>query len=79
MEEPPVPPCHSTRSSAPPPYAPQYSEYGFIIMTEEEEEEEKLARLDKRLVSNVDFDEQDLNLLGFDMDIYYMLGHQGWV
>jgi hypothetical protein len=45
----------------------------------EEEEEEKLARLDKRLVSNVDFDEQDLNLLGFDMDIYYMLGHQGWV
>jgi hypothetical protein len=54
-EEPPVPPRHSTRSSAPPPYALRYSEYGFIIMTEEEEK--KLARLEKRLVENVDFDD----------------------
>jgi hypothetical protein len=43
MEEPPVRPLHSTRSSAPPPYAPQYSE-GYVIMTEEEEK--KLARLE---------------------------------
>jgi hypothetical protein len=74
-EEPPVPPCRSTRSSAPPPYAPRYSTYGFIIMTDEEEE--KLTRLEKRLVANVDFDDQALNLLGFGTDIYYMLGHLG--
>jgi hypothetical protein len=55
-EDPPVPPHRSTRSSAPPPYAPRYSEYGFIIISEEEEEEEKLAPLEKRLVANVDFD-----------------------
>jgi hypothetical protein len=42
-----------------------------------EEEEKKLARLEKRLVANVDFDDQDLNLLGFSTDIYYMLGHLG--
>jgi hypothetical protein len=44
-----------------------------------EEEEKKLARLEKRLVANVDFDDQALNLLGFGRDIYYMLGHLGWV
>jgi hypothetical protein len=44
-----------------------------------EEEEKKLARLEKRLVSNVDFNDQALNILGFDTDIYYMLGHLGWV
>jgi hypothetical protein len=43
------------------------------------EEEKKLARLEKRLVANIDFDDQALNLLGFSTDIYYMLGHQGWV
>jgi hypothetical protein len=43
-----------------------------------EEEEEKLARLN-RLVANVDSDDQALQLLGFDTDIYYMLGHQGGV
>jgi hypothetical protein len=32
MEEPPAPPHRSTRSSTPPPYTPQYSAYGFIIM-----------------------------------------------
>jgi hypothetical protein len=44
-----------------------------------EEEKKKLSRLEKRLVANVDFDNQDLNALGFDTDIYYMLGHLGWV
>jgi hypothetical protein len=44
-----------------------------------EEEEEKLRRLDKRLVANVDFDDQALNSLGFGMNIYYMLGHLGWM
>jgi hypothetical protein len=46
---------------------------------EEEEEEEKLTRLEKRLVANVDFDDQALQVLGFHTDIYYMLGHLGWV
>jgi hypothetical protein len=40
-----------------------------------EEEEKKLARLEKSLVANVDFNDQALNLLGFGMHIYYMLGH----
>jgi hypothetical protein len=44
-----------------------------------EEEEKKLSRLDKRLVASVDFDDQALNSLGFGMDIYYMLGHLGWM
>jgi hypothetical protein len=62
MEEPPVPPRRSTRSSAPPPYTPRYSAYGFIIISEEEER--KFARLEKRLVANVDFNDQALNSLG---------------
>jgi hypothetical protein len=44
-----------------------------------EEEEKKLSRLEKRLVANVDFDDKALNYLGFGTDIYYMLGHLGWV
>jgi hypothetical protein len=44
-----------------------------------EEEEKKLARLEKRLVTNVDFDDQTLNLLGFSTNIYYMLEHLGWM
>jgi hypothetical protein len=44
-----------------------------------EEEEKKLSRLEKRLVANVNFDDQALNALGFGMVIYYMLGHLGWV
>jgi hypothetical protein len=44
-----------------------------------EEEEKKLARLEMRLVENVDFDDQAFNLLDFGTDIYYMLGHLGWV
>jgi hypothetical protein len=43
------------------------------------EEEKTLTRFEKWLVANVDFDDQALNLLGFGMDIYYMLGHLGWV
>jgi hypothetical protein len=68
MEEPPVPPRRSTHSTAPPPYTPQYSSYGFIILSEEEEK--KLSRLEKRLVANVDFDDQALKYLGFSTDIY---------
>jgi hypothetical protein len=45
----------------------------------EEEEEEKLSRLEKRLVANVNFNDQALNSLGFGTDIYYMLGQLGWV
>jgi hypothetical protein len=44
-----------------------------------EEEEKKLSRLEKRLVANVDFDDQALNYLGFGSDIYYMLGLLGCV
>jgi hypothetical protein len=44
-----------------------------------EEEEKKLSHLEKRLVVNVDFDDQALNSLGFGIDVYYMLGHLGWV
>jgi hypothetical protein len=75
MEKPSVPPRRSTRSSAPPPYTPRYSSYGFIILSEEEEK--KLSRLEKRLVANVDFDDHTLNALGFGTNIYYMLGHLG--
>jgi hypothetical protein len=78
MEEPPVRPRFSARSSAPPPYNLRYSKYGFIIKTEEEEEE-KLTRLEKRFVANVDFDDQALQVLVFHTDIYYLLGNLGWV
>jgi hypothetical protein len=44
-----------------------------------EEEEKNISRLEKRIVPNVDFDDQALNSLGFGTDIYYMLGHLGWV
>jgi hypothetical protein len=44
-----------------------------------EEEEKRLSRLEKRLVPNVEFDNQALYYLGFGTDIYYMLGHLGWV
>jgi hypothetical protein len=44
-----------------------------------EEEEKKLAHLEKSLVANVDFDDQALQVLGFHTNIYYMLGHLGWV
>jgi hypothetical protein len=67
------PPRRSTRSSAPPPYTLWYFENGFSITTEEEEK--KLTCLEKRLVANVDFDDQALQVLDFHTDIYYMLGH----
>jgi hypothetical protein len=38
-----------------------------------EEEKKKLARLEKSLVANVEFDDQALNSLGFGTDIYYTL------
>jgi hypothetical protein len=41
--------------------------------------EEEAHFLEKRLVTNVDFDDQALHILGFGMDIYYMLGHLGLV
>jgi hypothetical protein len=44
-----------------------------------EKGEKRLAHLEKRLVANVDFDDEALNLLGLGMNIYYMLGHLGWV
>jgi hypothetical protein len=44
-----------------------------------EEEEKKLSCLEKRLVPNIEFDDQALNYLGFGTDIYYMLDHLGWV
>jgi hypothetical protein len=44
-----------------------------------EEEKKKLSRLEKRLVANADFDDKALNTLGFSTDIYYILGHLGWV
>jgi hypothetical protein len=43
------------------------------------EEEKKLTRLERRLVANVDFDDQALQVSGFHMDIYYMMGQLGWV
>jgi hypothetical protein len=76
-EDPPVTPHRSTHSSASPPYTLRYSAYGFIILSEEEEK--KLSRNEKRLVENVDFNDQALNALGFGTDIYYMLGHLGCV
>jgi hypothetical protein len=42
-------------------------------------EEERLSRLEKRLVPNVEFDDQALFILGFGTDVYYLLGHLGWV
>jgi hypothetical protein len=43
------------------------------------EEEERLSNLEKRLVPNVEFDDQALYTLGFGTDIYYMLGHLAWM
>jgi hypothetical protein len=48
-------------------------------MTEEEKEKKKLTCLEKRLVANVNFDDQALQVLGFHTDIYYMFGNLGWV
>jgi hypothetical protein len=42
-------------------------------------EEEKFIRLEKRLVANVEFDDQGLQMLGFHTEIYYLLGNLGLV
>ncbi|XP_025805305.1 uncharacterized protein LOC112884166 [Panicum hallii] len=76
-KEPPVPPRHSTRSSAPPPYEPKRSKHGFMIKLVEEEE--RLGHLEGRMVANVDFDNGALQVLGFYMDIYQILSNLGWV
>jgi hypothetical protein len=39
-----------------------------------DEEEKNLYRLEKRLVANVNFDDQALNSLGFGTDIYHLVG-----
>jgi hypothetical protein len=39
-----------------------------------EEEEKNISRLEKRIVPNVDFDDQALNSLGFGTDIYICWG-----
>jgi hypothetical protein len=43
------------------------------------EEEKKLSCPEKRLVANIDYDDQALNYLDFGTNIHYMLGHLGWV
>ena len=43
-----------------------------------DEEEEKLGCLEKRVVPNVDFDDDALQVLGFSPDIYQMMNHLGW-
>jgi hypothetical protein len=40
-----------------------------------EEKEEKLALLEKRLVANVDFDHQALQVLGFSYGYLLHVGH----
>jgi hypothetical protein len=37
------------------------------------------SRLEKRLVPNIEFDDQALYYLGFSTNIYHMLAHLGWV
>jgi hypothetical protein len=41
------------------------------------DEEKKLSHLEKRLVANVNFDDQALHILGFGTDIYYVSGYLG--
>jgi hypothetical protein len=41
--------------------------------------EERLIHLEKWLVANVDFDDHTLQVLGFQPDIYQLLGNLGWV
>jgi hypothetical protein len=43
------------------------------------EEEERLVRLEKRLVPNVDFDDNALQVLRFYSDNYQILSNHGWV
>ena len=73
---PPLPPRRTTRSTAPPPYTPKISEYGFTILSKEEEE--RLKHLKGRLRPNHDFDDDALKSLGFYNDIYHLLENLGW-
>jgi hypothetical protein len=43
------------------------------------EEEERLVCLEKKLVPNVDFDDNALQVLGFYWDNYQILSNLGWV
>ena len=72
----PPPPRRSTRLSAPPPYKPKKSEYGFTILSKEEEE--RLKFMKGRLRANYDFDDEALEKLGFHHDIYELLENTGW-
>jgi hypothetical protein len=42
-----------------------------------EEEEDKLTRLEKMLLANIDINDQALQVLGFQEDIYQLLGNLG--
>ncbi|CAO2163952.1 unnamed protein product [Urochloa humidicola] len=73
---PPVPPQPSTRSTAPPPYTPKMSVYGFKLLSEEEER--KFNILVERIMENSAFDDDTLIALGFYSDIYKLLDNLGW-
>src|SRR6185437_13565180 len=69
-------PWRSTRSSAPPPYKPKNSEYGFIILSKEEEERLKIIK--GRLRADNDFDDEALEKLRFHHDIVELWENIGW-
>ncbi|CAN6234472.1 unnamed protein product [Urochloa humidicola] len=73
---PPVPPRRSTRSTAPSPYKPKETPYGFIIMSEEEEL--RLNNLKARVMENSTFHDDTLVKLGLYSDIYKLLDNLGW-
>ena len=55
---------------------PKNSEYGFIILSKEEEEMLKFMK--GRLRANYDFNDEALEKLGFNHDIYQLLENIGW-
>ncbi|CAO2146640.1 unnamed protein product [Urochloa humidicola] len=74
-----APPCSTpttTRSTAPPPYTPKETPYGFMLLSEEEEA--KFKNLVGRIMENSTFDNDTLIHLGFHNDIYRLLGNLGW-
>ncbi|CAN6299830.1 unnamed protein product [Urochloa humidicola] len=73
---PPLPPRHTTRSTAPLPYTPKETPYGFQLLSEEEEA--KLKNLMGRIMENSTFDDDTLIQIGFHNDIYRLLGNLGW-
>jgi hypothetical protein len=50
------------------------SKFGFIIKTKEGD---KLTRLEKMLLANIYINDQALQVLGFQADIYQLLGNLG--